>query len=198
MPAMIDQEYPMQMKRTHDGEAGMGETDRRGFMTWVVRGVGLLVFSRFFRPVQALAAAQGSGGMMQGKIEKIVKSDAEWRKLLTPEQYDVLRREGTERPYSSPLEHEKRPGMYACAGCGLALFPSRFKFDSGTGWPSFYDVLPGHIETKADYRLIIPRTEYHCARCGGHQGHVFKDGPRPTGLRYCNNGVALRFIPDVG
>ena len=128
-------------------------------------------------------------------IEKLQLSDTEWKQRLTPEQYDVLRHEGTERPFSSPLNEEKRQGMFACAGCGLELFPSQFKFDSGTGWPSFYDATPGHLETKTDYLLIAPRTEYHCARCGGHHGHVFNDGPKPTGLRYCSNGVALKFIP---
>lgn len=127
-------------------------------------------------------------------IETLSLSDDEWKKRLPPEQYDVLRHEGTERPFTSPLNNEKHEGVFACAGCGLELFPSRFKFDSGTGWPSFYDVLPGHIETRTDYKLVLPRTEYHCARCGGHQGHVFEDGPAPTGLRYCNNGVALKFV----
>ncbi len=131
-------------------------------------------------------------------IDRIAKSDAEWRSLLNPDQYEVLRQEGTERPFTSPLNHETRKGVFVCAGCGLALFPSKFKFDSGTGWPSFYDVLPGHVEFKTDTKLFLPRTEYHCARCGGHQGHVFKDGPPPTGLRYCNNGVALRFLPGKG
>jgi peptide-methionine (R)-S-oxide reductase len=129
-------------------------------------------------------------------VERISKTDAEWKKELTPQQYDVLRKEGTEYPFTSPLNHEKRSGTFACAGCGLALFPSKFKYDSGTGWPSFFDVLPGHVETKLDYQLGLPRTEYHCVRCGGHHGHVFKDGPAPTGLRYCNNGVALKFIPE--
>ncbi len=129
------------------------------------------------------------------KIDKLNRSNAEWKKLLTPEQYGVLREEDTEAPFTSPLNREKRDGMFACAGCGLELFPSKFKYDSGTGWPSFFDALPGHVETKTDFMLIVPRTEYHCARCGGHHGHVFKDGPKPTGLRYCNNGVALKFIP---
>jgi peptide-methionine (R)-S-oxide reductase len=132
------------------------------------------------------------------RIDKIVRSDAEWKQLLTPEQYDVLRKEGTERPFSSPLDHEKRSGMYLCIACDLPLFPSKYKFDSGTGWPSFFDVLPGAVERKTDFKLILPRTEYHCARCGGHQGHVFNDGPKPTGLRYCNNGVALKFVPEKG
>ena len=133
--------------------------------------------------------------MAAERIEKITKSNAQWKKELTPEQYDVLREEGTERAFTSPLNNEKHSGTFACAGCGLALFPSRFKYDSGTGWPSFFDVMPGHVETQTDVLLIAPRTEYHCVRCGGHQGHVFKDGPAPTGLRYCNNGVALKFIP---
>jgi peptide-methionine (R)-S-oxide reductase len=133
--------------------------------------------------------------MAKDIVEKLTLSDAEWKQRLSPAAYDVLRHEGTERPFSSPLNEEKRQGMFACAGCGLELFPSQFKFDSGTGWPSFYDALPSHLETKTDYLLIAPRTEYHCARCGGHHGHIFNDGPKPTGLRYCSNGVALKFIP---
>lgn len=135
------------------------------------------------------------GGEKPVSDEKFIRTDEEWRRLLTPAQYDVLRKEGTERPWSSPLNDEKREGTYVCAGCELPLFTSDTKFDSGTGWPSFYDVIEGAVETKRDFKLIWPRTEYHCARCGGHQGHVFEDGPEPTGLRYCNNGVALRFIP---
>jgi peptide-methionine (R)-S-oxide reductase len=148
----------------------------------------------------ALAGASlfaiGRSNAVAETIGKLTRSDGEWKKILTLAQYDVLRHEGTERPFTSPLNEEKRPGMFACAGCALPLFPSKFKFDSGTGWPSFFDFLPGHIETKTDYRILMPRTEYHCARCGGHHGHVFNDGPAPTGLRYCNNGVALTFIPD--
>ena len=128
-------------------------------------------------------------------IEKLVLSKAEWKKRLTPAQYDVLRRSGTEPAGTSPLNEEKRDGTYHCAGCDLPLFDASAKYESGTGWPSFYDFTPGHLLTKRDFKLIIPRTEYHCARCEGHQGHVFKDGPAPTGLRYCNNGVALTFVP---
>lgn len=130
-------------------------------------------------------------------VDKIMKSDVEWSSILTPAQYDVLRKEGTERAFTSPLNAEHRKGVFVCAACELALFTSEMKFDSGTGWPSFYDVIKGRVETKTDFKLIYPRTEYHCARCGGHQGHVFRDGPKPTGLRYCNNGVALRFIPTI-
>ena len=131
-------------------------------------------------------------------VDKIVRSEADWHCALTPEERAVLREEGTERPFSSPLYHEARKGVYVCAGCGLPLFDSQAKYDSGTGWPSFFDALPGHVETKVDFKLVVPRTEYHCARCGSHQGHVFGDGPAPTGLRYCNNGVALRFVADAG
>ena len=122
-------------------------------------------------------------------------SDAEWKERLSTEAYVVLRKEGTERPGSSEFNAEKRDGIYACAGCGFDLFEADKKFESGTGWPSFWDYIPGSLGTKTDFKLVLPRTEYHCARCGGHQGHVFKDGPAPTGLRYCNNGVALTFKP---
>ena len=121
--------------------------------------------------------------------------EKEWKERLSPEEFAVLRKEATERPWTSPLNDEKRAGVFACAGCGLELFTSDTKFDSGTGWPSFFDTIPNTLGTKRDFKLVVPRTEYHCARCGGHQGHVFKDGPAPTGLRYCNNGVALTFKP---
>jgi len=127
-------------------------------------------------------------------IEPLRLPDAEWKKRLSPAQYDVLRREGTERAGTSPLNAEKRKGVYHCAGCDLVLFTSDMKFDSGTGWPSFHSTLPGVFVTKTDFKLLLPRTEYHCARCEGHHGHVFDDGPRPTGKRYCNNGVALKFV----
>lgn len=129
-------------------------------------------------------------------VGTLVKTPAEWRGVLEPAAYRVLREEGTERPGSSVLNKEKRPGTYVCAGCFLPLFDARHKFDSGTGWPSFFDALPGHLGTKTDRSLFEQRTEYHCLRCGGHQGHVFNDGPAPTGLRYCNNGVAIAFVPE--
>lgn len=122
-------------------------------------------------------------------------NEADWRSRLSPDAFHVLRQAGTERPWTSPLNDEKRDGTYVCAGCALPLFSADLKFDSGTGWPSFYDVLANAIGTKVDRKLFIARTEYHCQRCKGHQGHVFSDGPHPTGLRYCNNGVALAFIP---
>ncbi|MEK9768582.1 MAG: peptide-methionine (R)-S-oxide reductase MsrB [Betaproteobacteria bacterium] len=128
--------------------------------------------------------------------DNIVKTEDEWKECLTPEEFHILRKEGTERSFSHPLNKEYRPGKYVCAGCETPLFKSDMKFDSGTGWPSFYTTLPGAFETKSDRKLFMQRTEYHCARCGGHHGHVFEDGPDPTGLRYCNNGTALKFIPD--
>lgn len=126
--------------------------------------------------------------------DKIIKSDTEWAKLLTPEQYHILREEGTEPPHSSLLNNEKRNGIYTCAACALPLFNSEMKYDSGTGWPSFFAAIESNVETKLDFKLIYPRTEYHCTRCGGHQGHVFNDGPKPSGKRWCNNGLALTFI----
>ncbi len=139
--------------------------------------------------VQAQTAGAG-GAPTPGRLQL---SDAEWRTRLTPQQFQVLRQEGTERAGTSPLNDEKRKGVYRCVGCDHKLFSSDMKFDSGTGWPSFFTTLPGAFETSTDFKLVYPRTEYHCARCGGHHGHVFKDGPAPTGQRWCNNGVVLKF-----
>jgi peptide-methionine (R)-S-oxide reductase len=159
--------------------------DRRVFLReglW--SAFALFLFS--YNPIAVVSAAQ--------IVKKINYSESEWRRILTKEQFEVLREEGTEAPFSSPLLNEHRKGRFVCAGCGLELFSSRQKFESGTGWPSFFDVIKNHTSTKTDHKLASPRTEYHCARCGGHQGHVFNDGPAPTGLRYCNNGVALKFV----
>ena len=140
---------------------------------------------------------QGSGEAAPAAAPfEIEKPDAEWRKLLTPAQYDVLRQHGTERPFSSPLDHEKRKGTFACAGCDLPVYSSDTKFDSGTGWPSFYQPLDGAVDTTQDRSFFMVRTEVHCSKCGGHLGHVFDDGPRPTGQRYCMNGAAMDFKPD--
>ena len=130
------------------------------------------------------------------KIRTLEKPLADWRGLLTDDQCAVLFKAATEPPGSSALNQEKRAGIFMCAACYLPLFESASKYESGTGWPSFYEPIADRVSTKTDFKMILPRTEYHCARCGGHQGHVFKDGPEPTGLRYCNNGVALRFVPE--
>ncbi len=157
---------------------------------------------RAFLGAGALIIASGAGYLMLRSDPSLAKgkfrvrySDAEWRKRLSPAAYRVLRKAGTERAGSSPLDKEKRRGTFVCKGCSQRLFSSAHKYDSGTGWPSFTRALPGAIGTSTDYKIGYPRTEVHCARCGGHLGHVFNDGPKPTGKRWCMNGVAMRFIP---
>ena len=141
----------------------------------------------------ALTFGCGKGAEAKSSFE-VTKTDAQWRKLLSPAAYRVLRQEDTERPFTSKLNDEHRKGIFACAGCDKRLFSSVTKFDSGTGWPSFYQPIAGGVGSKTDYAIGFKRTEIHCARCGGHLGHVFDDGPKPTGLRYCMNGVAMKFL----
>ncbi len=137
------------------------------------------------------------GQAADAKVFRVTRTEAEWQGLLTPVQFDILRRQGTEPPWTSALDHETRPGRYDCVGCSAKLFRSRTKFDSGTGWPSFWQPLPDSVATTADHSYFMSRTEVHCGTCGGHLGHLFDDGPRPTGLRYCMNGAVLLFHPDA-
>ena len=151
---------------------------------------------RQFTKILILISASLYSGKVFSMTDKEM-TDEDWKEKLRPEEYDVLRKEGTERPNSSVLNNEKRVGDYLCVGCDSKIFTSEMKFDSGTGWPSFYDYIQGSLEFKTDFKIVIPRKEYHCAKCQGHHGHVFKDGPEPTGLRYCNNGIVLKFIPKA-
>jgi peptide-methionine (R)-S-oxide reductase len=149
-------------------------------------------------PLSLWLASKDSTPPIRDEAFPLTKSDAEWRTALTPDRYRILRNHGTERAFSSPLNAEKRTGVFVCAGCGQALFSSETKFESGTGWPSFWRPLEGAVGTEIDTSWLMVRTEVHCAKCGGHLGHVFNDGPAPTGLRYCINGLALNFVMGSG
>lgn len=169
--------------------------ERRLFIAGAIASAAAFVAGRSVFATTDSTALSGSRAM-SGDFPSISKTHDEWRKLLSKQQYQVLFEESTERPWSSHLNDENRAGTYVCSACFLPLFLSKAKFDSGTGWPSFYQAIKTNVGTKRDWKLVLPRTEYHCARCGGHQGHVFEDGPKPTGQRWCNNGVALRFVPQ--
>ena len=162
--------------------------DRR---TFTLAGLGLTAAG-------ILTSRHGAGAADEKETFEVTKSEAEWKQILTEEQYQVLRKHGTERAGTSPLDKIYAPGTYHCAACDLALFTSEAKFDSGTGWPSFFQPIENAVGSSTDFKLIYPRTEIHCRRCGGHLGHVFNDGPAPTGKRYCMNGVAMTFVPKAG
>jgi peptide-methionine (R)-S-oxide reductase len=174
--------------------------NRRSFLTTALAGVGVVSAPTLLRAGSAstltpevVKMALQQANQPAPKIDKLELSDAEWKQRLGAPAYAVLRKEGTERPFTSPLNDEKRKGVFHCSGCDHPVFTSEMKFDSGTGWPSFFTTLPGAFEKSRDFKLLLPRTEYHCAKCGGHHGHVFNDGPEPTKQRWCNNGVSLVF-----
>ncbi len=181
---------------------------RRDILVGVVGLSAVALISRKFQlanaaikvpPIQSIQARWrnflASSAVVATNATPSHRDVAQWRSELPREPFEILFEEDTERPFSSHLNDEKRPGVYVCRACALPLFSSEMKYDSGTGWPSFFTIIPDHLATKTDYKLIWPRTEYHCVKCGGHQGHIFDDGPEPTGDRWCNNGLALRFIP---
>lgn len=180
---------PLIVDRSGSARASMPTQPRRRQFLW--QSGGLVALSAL------TGLGVGTGRAHAQAVEPLTVSEATWRQWLSDAEYEVLRKEGTERAGSSPLDAVYEAGTYVCAGCFLPLFSAEHKYDSGTGWPSFWQPIDDdHIDTKKDFKLIWPRTEYHCARCEGHQGHVFGDGPEPTGQRWCNNGVALRFIPQ--
>ncbi|MEE3717976.1 peptide-methionine (R)-S-oxide reductase MsrB [Tumidithrix elongata RA019] len=169
---------------------------KRTFLLAGTAAVSVVLLSRFQSNNSETQNSENIGTAVAADKFEIMKTEEEWKQLLTPEQFRVLRKHGTERSHTSPLDKEYGKGTFVCAGCDLPLFSSTTKFDSGTGWPSFYAPLDGAIGTTVDRSLFMTRTEVHCKRCGGHLGHVFNDGPNPTGLRYCMNGVSLKFIPS--
>ena len=169
----------------------MDDFTRRSFIWTSIQSLAALATGG---AIGGTSAARAADEPLSAGFDRLEKPLSEWREVLDPRSFAVLFEEDTERPFSSPLNEEKRSGVFLCAACFLPLFDSTTKFDSGTGWPSFWAPIDGRVAARVDYKLLFPRTEYHCARCGGHQGHIFNDGPRPTGKRWCNNGLALRFV----
>lgn len=182
------------MKKTNSSTHEEINEGRRSFLR---RGLGLALFTGAGYSMFSLSTMDKVIAADSGLTFEITKTDKEWRKLLSEKQFDVLRKHGTERPGSSPLLNEKREGIYSCSACDQPAYSSKTKYDSGTGWPSFYDAIENSVGTQEDNTLFTKRTEVHCSRCGGHFGHIFKDGPKPTGLRHCINGVSLKFTAAV-